>query len=151
MSRLSMTTRVTLIVLLFAVVVGIWATRPLHESLHVGTDWTPTLLVPPQGAKEVHIRVECNSLLSSSPRSDEPLPELTPQPPDKPPLAYPREPCVFVHSDARRTFAIDILVVVAALAMLAYLGRRSHRADHGDDAADASGTNLLTRAGSGGQ
>ena len=117
-----------MIVLLFAVAVAIWATRPLHETLQVGTDWTPTLLVPPQGAKEARVEVECNSLLSSSPRSDAPLPALTPQPPDKPPLAYPREPCVFVHSDARKTFAIDILVVALALVVLASLRRRSRRA-----------------------
>ena len=128
MSRLaSGTARATLGVLLFALVVGVWATRPLHESLQVGTDWTPTLLVPPQGAKEVQVEVECNNLFASSPRSDAPLPALTPQPADKPPLAYPREPCVFVHSDARRAFAIDVLVVVAALATLALLRRRSHR------------------------
>ncbi len=72
------------------------------------------------------MEVECNNLLASSPRSDAPLPELTPQPAGKPPLAYPREPCVFVHGDARRAFAIDILVVVVALAALAYLRRRSH-------------------------
>ena len=126
MSRLgSRTTRATLAVLLFALAIGIWATRPLHESLHVGTDYTPTLLVPPQGAKEVQVDVECNSLLSSSPRSDTPLPALTPQPPDKPPLAYPREPCVFVHSDARRAFAIDIFVIAVALGSLAYIRRRS--------------------------
>jgi hypothetical protein len=128
MSRLgSRTMRATLVISIFALAVGVWATRPLHESLHVGTDWTPTLLVPPQGAKEVHVEVECNNLLASSPRSDAPLPALTPQPADKPPLAYPREPCVFVHSDARRAFAIDVLVVVVALATLAYLRRRSHR------------------------
>ena len=119
--------RATLVVLIFALAVGIWATRPLHESLHVGTDWTPTLLVPPQAEEEAHVEVECNSLLESSPRSDAPLPELTPQPADKPPLAYPREPCVFAHGDARRAFAIDVLVVVVALGALAYLRRRSHR------------------------
>src|SRR5262245_24702420 len=129
MSRLrSRTTRAALVVLLFALAVGIWATRPLHETLHVGTDWTPTLLDPPEAATEVRVTVECNSLLSSSPRSDDPLPALTTQPPDKPPLAFPREPCVFVHADARRAFAIDVLVVVVALGMLAYLRRRSHRA-----------------------
>jgi hypothetical protein len=128
MSRLgSRTMRATLVISIFALAVGVWATRPLHESLHVGTDWTPTLLVPPQGANEVQVEVECNSLLASSPRSDAPLPVLTPQPADKPPLAYPREPCVFVHGDARRAFAIDVLVVVVALATLAYLRRRSHR------------------------
>jgi hypothetical protein len=128
MSRLgSRTMRATLVILIFALAVGVWATRPLHESLHVGTDWTPTLLVPPQGEQEVQVDVECNNLFASSPRSDAPLPALTPQPADKPPLAYPREPCVFVHSDARRAFAIDVLVVVAALATLAYLRRRSRR------------------------
>jgi hypothetical protein len=119
--------RATLVILIFALAVGIWATRPLHESLHAGTDWTPTLLAPPQAAKEVQVQVECNSLLASSPRPDAPLPALTPQPADKPPLAYPREPCVFVHDDARRVFAIDVLVVVVAFATLAYLRRRSHR------------------------
>jgi hypothetical protein len=120
--------RATLVVLIFALAVGIWATRPLHETLHVGTDWTPTLLVPPQAAKEAYVDVECNNLFASSPHSDTPLPPLTPQPADKPPLAYPREPCVFVHGDARRAFAIDMFVVVVALAALAYLKRRSHRA-----------------------
>jgi hypothetical protein len=120
--------RATLVVLIFAVAVGIWATRPLHETLHVGTDWTPTLLVPPQAAKEAYVDVECNNLFASSPHSDTPLPPLTPQPADKPPLAYPREPCVFVHGDARRAFAIDMFVVIVALAALAYLKRRSHRA-----------------------
>jgi hypothetical protein len=129
MSRLgSSTTRATLVVVIFALVVGIWATRPLNESLHVGTDWTPTLLVPPEGAREVQVEVQCNSLLESSPGPDGPLPALTPQPSDKPPLAYPRQPCVFVHEDARRAFAIDILVVVVALATLAYIKRRSRRA-----------------------
>jgi hypothetical protein len=128
MSRLgSRTTRATLVVVLFAIAVGIWATRPLHETLDVGTDWTPTLLSPPQGAKEVRVEVECNNLLASSPRSDAPLPALTPQPADKPPLAYPREPCVYVHSDARKAFAIDMLVVVLALGVLIYMGRRAHR------------------------
>jgi hypothetical protein len=128
MSRLGNgTTRATLLVVLFAIAVGIWATRPLHESMHVGTDWTPTLLVPPQDAKEVQVEIECNSLLASSPRPDTPLPVLTPQPAGKPPLAYPREPCVFVHSDARRAFAIDVIVVLAALGTLVYLRRRSHR------------------------
>jgi hypothetical protein len=129
MSRLgSSTTRATLVVVIFALVVGIWATRPLNESLHVGTDWTPTLLVPPEGAREVQVEVQCNSLLESSPGPDGPLPALTPQPSDKPPLAYPRQPCVFVHEDARRAFAIDILVVVVALVALAYIKRRSRRA-----------------------
>ena len=129
MSRLaSRTTRATLAVLLFAVAVGIWATRPLHETLQVGTDWTPTLLVPPQAQQEVLVEVDCNNLFSSSPRSDEPLPPLTPQPADKPPLAYPREPCVFVHGDARRAFAIDVIVVLVALGALAYVRRRSRHA-----------------------
>lgn len=129
MSRLgSGRTRAALLVVIFAVAVGIWATRPLHETLDVGTDWNPTLLVPPQGAKDVRVDIECNSLLDSSPRPDTPLPPLTPQPADKPPLAYPREPCVFVHSDARRAFGIDVLVVIAALGTLTYLGRRSRRA-----------------------
>jgi hypothetical protein len=73
------------------------------------------------------VEIECNSLLASSPRPDTPLPSLTAQPADKPPLAYPREPCVFVHSDARRAFAIDMLVVVSALGTLAHLRRRSKR------------------------
>src|SRR4051794_7092847 len=134
MSRLgSRTTRATIAVLLFALAIGIWATRPLHESMHVGTDFTPTLLVPPQGAKEVQVEVESNSLLSSSPRPAAPLPPLPPQPPDPPPLAYPREPCVFVHSDARRAFAIDVFVIVVALGLLAYIRRRSrHSVDTGE-------------------
>ena len=110
--RLSRLQRALVIVLAYAVVIGIWAARPLSESIAVGTDWTPTLLDPPQGSKEVRQEVSCNSLLSSSARPDEPLPTLTPQPADKPPLAFHRVPCEFVRSDARKTFVIDIVAAV---------------------------------------
>ncbi len=73
--------------------------------------------------------MECNSLLSSTARPDEPLPTLTPQPTDKPPLAYRRPPCEFVHSDARRTFAIDVLAIVIAIGVLAIAFKRRRQDD----------------------
>ena len=122
--RLSRLQIAFLVVILYAIVIGIWAVRPLSESLDVGTDWTPTLLDPPQGSREVRQEVSCNSLLSGSPRSDEPLPELAVQPADKPPLAFARVPCQFVHSDARRAFVIDIVAIAAAVGLLVWLSRR---------------------------
>ncbi len=117
------------VVIAFAALIGWWAVRPLTDSVAVGTDWTPTLLDPPQGQQEIRQEVECNSLLSSTARPDEPLPTLTPQPTDKPPLAYRRPPCEFVHSDARRTFAIDVLAIVIAIGVLAIAFKRRRQDD----------------------
>jgi hypothetical protein len=125
--RLSRLQRVLLIVVAYAVVIGIWAVRPLSESIAVGTDWTPTLLDPPQGSKEVRQEVSCNSLLSTSARPDEPLPALTPQPPDKPPLAYHRVPCEFAQSDARKTFVIDVVAIGVALGLIAWIVSRRRK------------------------
>jgi hypothetical protein len=116
----------TVVLAVFSLALAVWAIRPLHESMYVGTDWTPTLLVPPEPSQDVYQEVTCNSLLSDAGPHGA-LPSLTPQPADKPPLAYPREPCTFVHSDARKTFAIDVVLVLAAFGTLAYLARRNVR------------------------
>jgi hypothetical protein len=112
------------ILVIFVLAVGVWSVMPLHESLNVGTDVTPTLEDPPGSPQQVTQVVECNNLWASSPGPDNPLPELTPQPPGVQPLGYPREPCVFIHGDARRALAIDVLVVVLAVIGLGYVVKR---------------------------
>ena len=109
------------------ILVGVWAARPLHDSVPVGTDWTPTLAVPPLPQQLVSQRVTCNTLFSGDARPDEPLPELTPQPKGLPPLAFEREPCTLVHTDARRNLAINLIAIVGMFGVIGALARRTRR------------------------
>jgi hypothetical protein len=117
------------IVVHFALVVGLWAVRPLEDSIPVGMDWSPTVADPPAAQRLVSQDVECNSLFDSSPRPDEPLPELTPQPEGRQPLDFQREPCELVHSQARIVFGLDVLFTIGSLTGLAWIGRRLRRRD----------------------
>ncbi len=110
------------------ILVGVWASRPLHDSVPVGTDWTPTLLAPPAPQQLVSQRVTCNTLFSGDPRPDEPLPTLTDQPKGRPELAFQREPCALVHSDAQRNFAINMIAVVGLLGVIGFAARAAKRA-----------------------
>jgi hypothetical protein len=109
------------IVILWYLSVVIWATRPLHEVLMVGTDYTATT---PQ---QVVVEVECASPFSNAGVTGD-LPQLTPQPADRQPLGFPREPCRFVHSDARMVLLLDTAVLALVLGILAYLWRRAAKA-----------------------
>jgi hypothetical protein len=111
----------------FVLLMLVWATRPLHDSVPVGIDRTPTTAVPPKPEQAVSQRVECNSLFAEDSRPDESLPTLRPQPKGQPALAYQREPCNHVHSEARVLLAINSLVVVVLMALLVFLAVRSRR------------------------
>ncbi|MCX6522447.1 MAG: hypothetical protein NTZ21_17455 [Actinobacteria bacterium] len=121
----------------YVILVGVWASRPLEDSVPVGLDWTPTVLVPPKGQQLVSQRVDCNTLFSGDARPDEPLPALTEQPKGRDALAFQREPCVLVHTDAQRNFAINTIAVVALLGGLGFVARRSKRDGEGDQVAAA--------------
>lgn len=122
---------VVLLALYVVMVVG-WAIRPLHDSVPVGTDWSPTVAVPPKAQRQVSQRVSCNSLFADSPRGNDQLPTLTPQPEGRRALAYEREPCDLVQRDARLVFALDSIVTLVLLAgLLVYAVRKSE--PHADD------------------
>lgn len=126
MSSVSKPLRIAFVALIvhFALVVGLWAVRPLEDSIPVGMDWSPTVQDPPAPQRLVSQDVECNSLFDSSPRPDEPLPVLTPQPEDRAALAFQREPCELVHSQARIVFGLDLIFTIAALTGIVWAGRR---------------------------
>ncbi len=121
------------------ILVVAWASRPIEDSVPVGMDWSPTVLVPPKPQQLVSQRVECNNVFAGDPRPDEPLPTLTEQPKDRPALAFQREPCKLAHADAQRNLVINSIVLIAALAALGFLARRSRRAD-GDSPITAPST-----------
>lgn len=112
----------------FVVLIMVWAVRPLDDSVPVGTDWAPTIAVPPEPQRLVSQPVDCNTLFDDHPRST-PLPQLTPQPADRAALAFQREPCELVHANARRLLAINTVVVIVALAVLTWLAMRTRRPD----------------------
>lgn len=114
------------VVVYFAVLMAVWAFRPLHDSIPVGTDWTPTTAVPPEGQRLVSQSVECNTLFADQPRSKA-LPRLTPQPEGRAALVFQREPCELVHTNARRLLAINILAVGLVVLVLVLLAVRSRR------------------------
>jgi hypothetical protein len=109
----------------FVLLIAVWAARPLHDSVPVGIDRTPTNAVPPEPEQAVFQRVECNSVIDRDARSDEALPTLKPQPEGLQALAYQREPCTLVHSEARTLLAINGLLVAVLLGLLAFLAMRS--------------------------
>jgi hypothetical protein len=110
-----------------AVLVTFWAARPLHDLVPVGIDRTPTTAVPPQPEQAISQSVKCNTLFASAPRPDESLPKLRPQPKGQPALAYQRDPCPRVHSEARLVFAIDTVVVLALAGLIAFRAARLRR------------------------
>ena len=109
------------------VLLTFWAARPLHDLVPVGIDRTPTVAVPPQPEQAISQSVECNSLFASEPRPGESLPKLKPQPKGQPALAYQRDPCQHVHSEARLVFVIDSFVVLALIGLLAFRAVRLRR------------------------
>lgn len=114
------------VVAAYVVLVLAWGVRPLQDSVPVGVDRSPTLLVPPQAERRVSQDVACNTLFASAPRGDEPLPALTPQPPGQPALEFQREPCELVHSQARVLMAANtaVALLLAAGAVTIAVRRR---------------------------
>ena len=117
------------IVVYAALLVVLWAARPLTDTVPVGMDWTPTLQQPPATQRLVSQEVECKTMFDSSARDDEPLPTLTPKPEGRAALDYQREPCSAVQRDARILLGLDIVAIAAAGAGLVLLSRRLRRPD----------------------
>jgi len=108
----------------YVVVLLLWAVPPLSDSIPVGLDRSPTMLVPPGNAKQISQTVECNSLFSDSARDPGPLPTLPEQPTSFAPLEYPRPACTAVQRDARIVFGLNTVFVLIGLVGLAAVNRR---------------------------
>lgn len=106
----------------YACILVIWALQPLSDSVPVGVDYTPTT------PKAVSVSVECDTLFDGASRGDSPLPPLKVQPKDKPPLAFQRDPCALVHSQARIIFGLDTAGFAAVMACCVWLTLRWRRA-----------------------
>ena len=108
----------------YVIVLLLWAVQPLSDSIPVGLDRSPTMLVPPKAEKQISKTVECNSLFASSARDPGPLPTLPKQPAVYAPLEYPRAACAAVQRDARIVFGLNTLFVLVGLAGLVIADRR---------------------------
>jgi hypothetical protein len=95
-----------------------WALQPLSDTVPVGVDYNVA------ERRRVSITVECNTVFSGDARDGSPLPALAPQPGTAPPLAFPRDPCVRVHSQARRLLVFDTAVAAVLLGAAVALWRR---------------------------
>jgi hypothetical protein len=114
--------------LLFVLLIVGWAVRPLSDSVPVGTDWTPTLAVPPKPQVLVSQRVTCNTHFSGRAVDGSSLPALTPQPKDHNQLQFTRPPCELVHSDAQRLLMFDSLFAAAVLGGLVAFAAHERKA-----------------------
>jgi hypothetical protein len=135
MSSLSLTKKLILaafaVVGLYGLLIGGWAFRSMSDSVPVGMDWSPTVASPPRGQQAVSQRVSCNNLFASS-AVDGPLPTLTPQPKDRPALAFQRPPCQLVQHDAIWVLTLDTIfaaMILAAIALLLARRRQPSVAD----------------------
>ncbi len=102
----------------------LWAVQPLSDAVPIGTDWSPTVLVPPKAQKQVSQAVDCNTLFAGSARDSSPLPGLNPQPQGRDALTYSRGACSAVQRDARIVFGLNTLFVLVALTGLILVTRR---------------------------
>jgi hypothetical protein len=114
--------------LLFVLLIVGWALRPLSDSVPVGTDWTPTLAIPPKPQVLVSQSVACNTLFSAHAVDRASLPTLTPQPKDHNQLQFTRPPCDLVHTDAQRLLVFDTLFAAAVLAGLVAFATHERKA-----------------------
>lgn len=108
----------------YVIVLLLWAVQPLSDSIPVGVDRSPTILVPAKPEKQISKTVECNSLFAGSARDAGPLPELPVQPDKYPALEYPRAACSAVQRDARIVFGLNTAFVLVGLAGLVIVSRR---------------------------
>jgi hypothetical protein len=105
----------------YACILVFWAMQTLSDSVPVGVD--NTLKTP----ASVSVSVECNTLFDSAPRDDSALPTLKVQPEGLPPLAFQREPCVYVQTQARIVFVFDTVLFLGVLGGLGWLVLRRRR------------------------
>lgn len=106
----------------FALVVGVWALRPLSDTVPVGVN-----------ADRVPVtqKVRCNTLFESAARDDVPLPTLAlskvPLLKDVRELAYTRSACGKVHRQAQIIFVVNTLLTVVALGAIGGVAVRGRR------------------------
>lgn len=111
----------------FALVVGVWAIRPLSDTVPVGVN-----------ADRVPVtqKIRCHTLFESSARDDTALPTLplspVPLPRDVRELAYTRSACGEVHRQAQIIFAVNTLLTIVALAGIAVVALRGRRHDQAE-------------------
>ena len=108
----------------YVIVLLLWAVQPLSDSIPVGVDRSPTLLVPPKPQKQISKTVDCNTLFASSAHDGSALPALPVQPERYAPLEYLRAACTAVQRDARIVFGLNTLFVLVGLAGLVLVNRR---------------------------
>lgn len=111
----------------FVLVVGMWAIRPLSDTVPVGVN-----------ADRVPVtqKVRCNTLFENSARDNTPLPTLAvskvPLPKDVQELAYTRSACGEVHRQAQIIFGVNTLLTIVALAAIGAVAGRGRRRDETD-------------------
>lgn len=106
--------------------VVLWASQPATVS-------TPVFVPPPASASETapviegdpltRVDVECASAFSSSPLIDGVVP-VAPEP-----YSFERPPCDVAHRDARKVFAMDAVIFLAAEGALGWVLVRRRRSD----------------------
>jgi len=107
------TTIAASVLLVWAVLLGLWAIQPL-------TDQVPTGEV--DGAA-TSVSVECGRPIDAEPGPDQPLPDL------EPPQKYQREACVAQHSDNRWMLIANVVLMAAIAVGLIIVRLRVGRSD----------------------
>jgi hypothetical protein len=114
----------------YAITLGFWALRPLHDSVPAGKDRRPAASAPADqkiGPEVLYsAKVSCNNLFASA-AGPKVLPVLPAQPEGVNKLGYQRTPCTSVHSQARILFILNTVFVIAAFGIGAWLLRRHRR------------------------
>jgi hypothetical protein len=119
------------VVLWYVCSLAFWAFRPMTDHVQTTIDQTRN---PPAATV---VTVKCHTPLQSSARGSSPLPDLKPQPPGQPALAFTRTPCGQPHGDAHVLFFIDTAAFLAALASIGWFAKRAHHHDTADALARA--------------
>jgi hypothetical protein len=104
---------------LFVIVLLVWFAAVLVLATRPTTDAVP--LITPAGVEPATQSVECHSFLSSTPRSDGPLPVLEEG------YAYARAACESQHREGRALLLLDAVFVAGGLAVAAKLAAARRR------------------------
>jgi hypothetical protein len=100
-----------LVMLGWAVLLGLWAVQPL-------TDQVPTGKVDGAGTS---VTVECARPIDADPGPDQPLPDV------QPPRKYERQACVEQHSDNRVMLFVNVVLIAVIAVGLIVVPRRLNR------------------------
>ena len=111
---------------IWIVLVAWWAISPIGDSVPTGiVKNRDGALVPTTQV------VQCNSPLSGSTKPKEPLPIL------RPPRVWARTPCELPHQNDRVIFAIDVVLVLGVVVILAKAWKPSATSPAVEDASTA--------------